>query len=363
MKKKIAFWLTHIGVFLTLLFMSLGSLELQKLHVRAFRELPENMAISDKNEMFLLPFQITLKNFEVEFYDNHQPKSYKADIILQNDNTEKNHLLQVNHPARFMGYDIYLSSYDLSNPNASDYVILKVVYDPWVYPKYVGILTFLAGLFLYVLKLPFTKNKLISLCVLAFGLGFSMIPFSPYLFGTKNLVPALQSWWFVPHIVVYMFSYGALTIATLLAVYTLLKRLRALRLRSVSADVKRSLSEVETPVFKHAGADVDVRTKKNIDFSLKLGTILMGIGFLFGMLWGKTAWGNFWNFDLKENLALLAWIAYLGVLHLNVRALRATPLQYKKTLAVLIIFAYLLLQLCWFGVNLLPEFLTSLHRY
>jgi hypothetical protein len=33
------------------------------------------------------------------------------------------------------------------------------------------------------------------------------------------LMPALQSWWFVPHVVVYMFSYALLGAATLFALY------------------------------------------------------------------------------------------------------------------------------------------------
>ena len=329
LRKSIAFWLTHVGLGLTLLFMCLGSFQFQKLHLRAFTELPENVAISDDHHMFLLPFQITLKNFEAEFYDNRQPKSYKADIVLQNEDTQKQVLLQVNHPARFMGYDIYLSSYDLHNPNQAEYVILLVVYDPWVYAKYIGIIMLLTGLFLYIWKLRISENRLVFWIILLFGLGFLLIPFSAYLFGGKNLVPALQSWWFVPHIAVYMFAYASLSVATLLGIYTLFRS-------------KKHFAPV----------------RSSIDFSLKFGVFLMGIGFLFGMLWGKTAWGNFWNWDLKEIWAAIAWIAYLGVLHFNHYCKDRI-----KTLSILIIIAFLLLQMCWFGINYLPESWKSLHRY
>ncbi|MCL2027332.1 MAG: cytochrome c biogenesis protein CcsA [Bacteroidales bacterium] len=330
MKTNFAFWFTHIGLFLTLLFFIFGRLSYQELHVRAFSEIAEDVAISDKHDLFQLPFQITLKNFEAEFYDNHQPKSYKADIILKNKDSEKHHLLQVNHPARFMNYGIYLSSYDQTNPNRPDYVILLIVYDVVMYGKYMAIMMFLIGLLLYVWQLPFAKNRLISLVVLLFGLGFSMIPFGPYLWGTKNLVPALQSWWFMPHIAVYMFAYGALSVACLLAIYTIVARSRS-----------------ATPTIQ-----------KSIDFSLKLGTFLMGIGLIFGMLWAKTAWGRFWGFDIKETWALIAWVAFLSVLHFNY-----VYGKHRKTLSILIITAFVLLQICWFGINYFPESWKSLHRY
>jgi ABC-type transport system involved in cytochrome c biogenesis permease subunit len=106
-----------------------------------------------------------------------------------------------------------------------------------------------------------------------------------------------------------------------------------------------------------------------MDFSLILGTMLMGIGLLFGALWAKKAWGSFWSFDIKENLAAIAWIAFLIALHFRyVYKKRRTETQNSgsaklKALSILIIIAYLLLQLCWFGINLLPETFTSLHRY
>jgi ABC-type transport system involved in cytochrome c biogenesis permease subunit len=161
--------------------------------------------------------------------------------------------------------------------------------------------------------------------------------FSPYLFGGKNLVPALQSWWFVPHIAVYMFAYGALSVACLLSIYTLFAR------------TQNPKSKIQNQKLFIQSATV---------FSLKLGTFLMGIGLLFGALWAKEAWGGFWSFDLKENLAAIAWIAFLSALHFGYFYGNR-----KKTLSILIIIAYLLLQLCWFGINLLPESWQSLHRY
>ena len=40
----------------------------------------------------------------------------------------------------------------------------------------------------------------------------------------KVLMPALQSPWFSPHVIIYMFSYAILGAVTLIAIYYLLKR-------------------------------------------------------------------------------------------------------------------------------------------
>jgi Cytochrome C assembly protein. len=41
---------------------------------------------------------------------------------------------------------------------------------------------------------------------------------------SKSLMPALQSPWFAPHVIVYMFSYALLGAATVMAVYMLIKK-------------------------------------------------------------------------------------------------------------------------------------------
>ena len=176
------------------------------------------------------------------------------------------------------------------------------------------------------------------------------MPFGKYLFGGKHLAPALQSVWFVPHIAVYMFAYGALTVACLLSL------VEAYRIRPMKTHKCKQMGVCNTPLrWRLLNDDFQ---KAAVDFSLRLGVSLMGIGLFFGSLWAKTAWGRFWGFDLKETWAAIAWVAFLGVLHFN----RRCPNR-RKLLSILIIIAFLLLQMCWFGVNYLPAFWQSLHRY
>jgi cytochrome c-type biogenesis protein CcsB len=46
-----------------------------------------------------------------------------------------------------------------------------------------------------------------------------------------------------------------------------------------------------------------------------LGFPLLTLGIITGALWGKYAWGSYWNWDPKQTLTLITWFFYLVVLH------------------------------------------------
>ena len=121
----------------------------------------------------------------------------------------------------------------------------------------------------------------------------------------KTLMPALQSPWFAPHVIVYMFSYAMLGAAALIAIYLLIRA-----------------------------------RKKGIDegmMSLCDNLVYVGMAFLtIGMLFG-----------------------YLIYIHYRLRH----HLRYSAALGLLV-FSFLLLQVCWIGVNYLPSARGySVHTY
>ncbi len=142
----------------------------------------------------------------------------------------------------------------------------------------------------------------------------------------KSLMPALQSAWFMPHVAVYMFSYALLGVATLLALYYLAKR--------------------------------NDKILPAIDNLLGGGMALFTVGMLTGALWAKQAWGEYWSWDAKEAWAAATWFIYLGATHLRLLRPRAT-----KTFCILLVIAFLSLQMCWYGVNYLPSAEKSVHSY
>lgn len=145
----------------------------------------------------------------------------------------------------------------------------------------------------------------------------------------KTLMPALQSPWFAPHVIVYMFAYALLGAAAVIAVYLLIKK---------KAD--RSIMAL-------------------CDNLVYVGTAFLTIGMLFGALWAKEAWGHYWSWDPKETWAAATWMGNLLYIHFRLHR----PARFPVALGLLV-FAFVLLQVCWFGVNYLSSAQgVSVHTY
>ncbi len=141
----------------------------------------------------------------------------------------------------------------------------------------------------------------------------------------QTLMPALQSVWFIPHVAVYMFSYALLGCATLIAIYWLF----------TSEDLLPAIQGL-----------------------VHGGIAFFTIGMLTGALWAKEAWGEYWSWDAKEAWAAATWMMYLLFIHCS-----GTCRKRKQLLTVILILAFLSLQMCWYGVNYLPSASESVHIY
>lgn len=146
----------------------------------------------------------------------------------------------------------------------------------------------------------------------------------------KVLMPALQSPWFAPHVIVYMFAYALLGAALLAA-------LRQLWIRPAHP----------------AASEMSM-----IDNLAREGLALLTVGMLFGALWAKEAWGHYWTWDPKETWAAATWLCYLAYLHFRL----ARPAEPRRALAILVA-GFALLQMCWWGINYLPAARASVHAY
>ncbi len=148
----------------------------------------------------------------------------------------------------------------------------------------------------------------------------------------KALMPALQSPWFVPHVIVYIISYVVLGASSLIAVYGLyLSYFRSKALMSV-------LHLADNLVY--------------------IGFSFLTLGLLFGALWAKEAWGHYWTWDPKETWAFLTWMGYLIYMHYRYHRPKAFigPIW---TLSL----SFVVLLIAWFGVNYLPSAANSVHVY
>ncbi len=147
----------------------------------------------------------------------------------------------------------------------------------------------------------------------------------------KTLMPALQSIWFVPHVIVYMVSYALLAASSAVGFHGVYL------------------------TYKQRPLDA---TLNLADQLVNLGYGFLTLGLVFGALWAKEAWGHYWTWDPKETWAFLTWVAYLVYLHIRHYH------KYSKRLALkYLALSFVVLLVCWFGVNYLPSATYSVHTY
>ena len=148
---------------------------------------------------------------------------------------------------------------------------------------------------------------------------------------SKTLLPALQSAWFVPHVIVYMFSYAMMGAVTLFSIYLWFRK------------SPKEASAVELAVC---------------DNLVRVGWAFLTLGMTMGALWAKEAWGDYWSWDPKETWAFATWLSYLLYLHLR------PSYKNQNFLFAWLIFSFILLQMCWWGINFLPSAREgSIHVY
>lgn len=148
----------------------------------------------------------------------------------------------------------------------------------------------------------------------------------------KALMPALQSIWFVPHVIVYIISYVILGASSMVAVY-------GLYLHYFKATSERSMLHLA-------------------DNLVYIGFSFLTLGLLFGALWAKEAWGHYWTWDPKETWAFLTWMGYLIYMHYRYHR-KSAFLGPLWTLSL----SFVILLIAWFGVNYLPSAANSVHVY
>lgn len=197
---------------------------------------------------------------------------------------------------------------------------------------------------------------------------------------TEELMPALRSPWFVPHVIVYMFAYAVMGIVTILAlrILWLTRRSAAGSAPATGSTTPATVDATASPLSPSLQGDLRL-----CDTLVRMGWGFITMGIVMGALWAKQAWGDYWTWDPKETWAAATWLSYLLYLHLRQGQGSALPSVTEPTLAVtepvevtshsskslhrtlfLLIFSFLLLQMCWWGVNYLPSAQGfSLHTY
>lgn len=160
------------------------------------------------------------------------------------------------------------------------------------------------------------NSRWLMVVTVALAVLFAVLSLVRINLGT--LMPALRSFWFIPHIALYMLAYSTLVLA------------------AVSGIISPS------------------RTGKLLSTS----SSLLALGMICGAVWAKAAWGDWWTWDAKECWAAVSWFLTLGGMHIGGGSRRK-----DIALFVFVLAALLAMLTAWFGVEWLPASMNSMHTY
>jgi len=203
----------------------------------------------------------------------------------------------------------------------------------------------------------------------------------------RDLPPALQSYWFPPHLSSLIFSYATMGIAALIALVFFVTRFwtgvlaggvpkKTLAFSFVGLGLVPFAHVVTLPILLVSGIVFLVLWKmkrlpgparlaaleKELD-EVSFRAFAVGIPFLtagvwMGAFWAQEAWANYWGWDSKENSALITWLVYIVYIHLRMLG------GYRGSKAMAVLVAGALSVFMTFQIfGYLPDSQKSLHRY
>nr|QIQ26061.1 cytochrome c heme attachment protein [Oxybasis glauca]QRV60604.1 CcsA [Chenopodium album]QRV60688.1 CcsA [Chenopodium album]QRV60940.1 CcsA [Chenopodium album] len=256
----------------------------------------------------------------------------------------------------------------------------------WVYWKHLPLsdlyesLIFLSWSFYLIYMIPlFLKKEKNSLSTITapsaiFTQGFATSGLLTEMHQSGILVPALQSQWLMMHVSMMVLGYAALLFGSLLSVTLLIilfqkDIIRVFDKRNLLLNESFFFSEVqyinEKGNIVQNGSPSSVRNYyrsqliEQLDHwsyrVISLGFIFLTIGILSGAVWANEAWGSYWNWDPKETWAFITWTIFAIYLHIRTNKNFRGPNS-----AIVAFIGFLIIWICYFGVNLLG---IGLHSY
>nr|YP_010544508.1 cytochrome c heme attachment protein [Digitalis purpurea]UYG22463.1 cytochrome c heme attachment protein [Digitalis purpurea] len=241
-------------------------------------------------------------------------------------------------------------------------------------------LIFLSWSFSLIHIVPYFKKKKTILSTIigpgaVFTQGFATSGLLTEIHESTILVPALQSEWLIMHVSMMILGYAALLGGSLLSVSLLVITVRKKRKffptsnRLLNLNGSLLFGEIESMIERNNVLQTtSFFSPKNyyrsqliqqLDYwsyrVISLGFIFLTIGILSGAVWANEAWGSYWSWDPKETWAFITWLIFAIYLHTR------TNRKWKGTnSAIVASIGFLLIWICYFGVNLLG---IGLHSY
>nr|YP_010334053.1 cytochrome c heme attachment protein [Malus fusca]YP_011018923.1 cytochrome c heme attachment protein [Malus x dawsoniana]UNH87903.1 cytochrome c heme attachment protein [Malus fusca]UNH88917.1 cytochrome c heme attachment protein [Malus fusca]UNH89848.1 cytochrome c heme attachment protein [Malus fusca]WQH60525.1 cytochrome c heme attachment protein [Malus x dawsoniana]WQH60691.1 cytochrome c heme attachment protein [Malus fusca] len=267
---------------------------------------------------------------------------------------------------------------------ATFFCITGLLVTRWMYLRHLPLsdlyesLIFLSWSFSIIHIIPYFKKHKNHLSAITapsviFTQGFATSGLLTEMHQSAILVPALQSHWLMMHVSMMVLSYAALLCGSLLSLALLVITFRKfIRIFSKSNNLENEsvyFSEIQyvnerNNVLRNTSF---ISSQNYYRYQLiqqldrwsyriiSLGFILLTVGILSGAVWANEAWGSYWNWDPKETWAFITWTIFAIYLHI-----RTNKNFESVNSAIVASMGFLIIWICYFGVNLLG---IGLHSY
>jgi ABC-type transport system involved in cytochrome c biogenesis permease subunit len=191
----------------------------------------------------------------------------------------------------------------------------------------VGLFALIATLFLRNRLVIFNATAMSALTMIL----VDRLPIDPFI---HPMAPVLSGTpWLAIHVPIIMVSYSVLALGVLVAHMRVGLEIVAPRSRAAA----ETMSDL-------------------LYWYIHIGSILLIVGILTGSIWAASSWGRYWGWDPKEVWSLVAFLAYMAILHGRLDRLIG---QFGVALASIVAFWTILMT--YIGVNFVLA--TGLHSY
>lgn len=218
---------------------------------------------------------------------------------------------------------------------------------PWANMYEFSITGSLVVVMIFLFALIVKDLRLLATFVSGFTLLILGGATSAFYVEVSSLMPALQSYWLVIHVLVAVLATAFFNIAAGLSITYLLKTAKWVETSKAKfvASLRRVLALFPS---------IEKLERMAYRFNI-IGFILWSFTLIAGAIWAERAWHRYWGWDTKEVWTFIIWTIYAGYLHAN-----ATRGWSGKRSAWLSLIGFLAILFNFIIVN---QFFKGLHVY
>ncbi len=167
---------------------------------------------------------------------------------------------------------------------------------PWANMYEFSISGALTILTVYLISLRVRDVRYVATFITGFTLITLFAAVSLFYVEVKTVMPALQSYWLVIHVMVAILAVGFFSVATGFHIFYLIK----------DAGWGKAIMD-KFP---------DLKQLERIAYRFNMvGFVAWSFTLIAGAIWAERAWHRYWGWDTKEVWTFIIWVLYAGYLH------------------------------------------------